>query len=623
MVLENDILPFGEWIVRYAPSFLVMVLVLLGMAVLAGFLLMAVRRDPVQSADAVGRFMAQALVDLRNVSLRRVLAMARLAVKEALRNYVLVVFGVFAIILLFGGWFLDSGSDNPARLYISFVLNATNFLVILLTIFLSAFSLPNDVKNRTIYTVVTKPVRAWEIVVGRILGFVAIGTMIIGILCVVSYFFVVRGLQHTHGLEGKSLRSAEDFDGEWVGRTSFDHGHRHDFSIDSDGRGISESVHGHYHGLSGGIEGGKLDASKVVVGAPWGALQARVPIYGDLRYLNRKGLPGKGDSIGKEWSYRRYVPGRTLAAGIWRFHDLNGSDFLEGLPLEMSIRVFRTYQGDMNRGILGSMELRNPNPALWSDDPTARAALPRDTAVKSRPISFTAQDTVPEARTIPRVMECQLLDGSLRKVDIFEELVHEGSLEFLVRCDERNQYFGMAKTDLYIRAADRSFFVNFLKSYITIWLQMVVVASLGVMFSTFLTGAVAMMATSFALVVGFYSSRIVEIATGQAVGGGPMESLIRIIRQLNLVTDLGSNPAIVVVKIFDVIAMFMMRMLTFLAPNFRDYSEFRGLNTARFAAYGFDIPASLMWEHVCITLAYVVLASFFGYIFLKSREVAA
>ena len=98
---------------------------------------------------------------------RRTLAVARLAIQEAIRNRVLVGFGVFVVLLLFAGLFLDVGNSNPARVYLSFVLTTTNYLVLLMALFLSAFSLPNDIKNRTIYTVVTKPIRAGEIVLGR------------------------------------------------------------------------------------------------------------------------------------------------------------------------------------------------------------------------------------------------------------------------------------------------------------------------------------------------------------------------------------------------------------------------------------------------------------------------
>ena len=74
--------------------------------------------------------------------------------------------------MLFAGWYLDPRSSDPARLYISFVLTATNYLILLLALFISTFSLPADIKSRTIYTIVTKPVRATEIVLGRMLGFI-------------------------------------------------------------------------------------------------------------------------------------------------------------------------------------------------------------------------------------------------------------------------------------------------------------------------------------------------------------------------------------------------------------------------------------------------------------------
>ena len=73
--------------------------------------------------------------------------------------------------LLFAGWFIDPASPDPARLYLDLVLTTTGYLMLLLALFLSALSLPADIKNRTLHTVVTKPVRPSEIVLGRMLGF--------------------------------------------------------------------------------------------------------------------------------------------------------------------------------------------------------------------------------------------------------------------------------------------------------------------------------------------------------------------------------------------------------------------------------------------------------------------
>ena len=138
----------------------------------------------------------------------------------------------------------------------------------------------------------------------------------------------------------------------------------------------------------------------------------------------------------------------------------------------------------------------------------------KDTAVKSRSLTFTAIEFTPESFPIPRRIQAEMLDGSYREVDLFDSLTHNGDLDIVVRCDERSQYYGLAKTDLYIRASDRAFWWNFIKSFITLWLQMVIVTSFGVMFSTFLTGSVALVSTIAVIVMGFYAKMIADVATG-------------------------------------------------------------------------------------------------------------
>ena len=50
-----------------------------------------------------------------------------------------------------------------------------------------------------------------------------------------------------------------------------------------------------------------------------------------------------------------------------------------------------------------------------------------------------------------------------------------------------------------------AFALNFIKGYAGIWMQMELVIGLGVMFSTFLSGAVAMVATLGCMVIGFFA----------------------------------------------------------------------------------------------------------------------
>ena len=86
---------------------------------------------------------------------------------------------MFILILLFAGWFLDPGSTIPRGSTSTSCSTATSYLVLLLALFLSSLSLPADIKSRTLHTVVTKPVRASEVVLGRIVGFAAVVTLLL------------------------------------------------------------------------------------------------------------------------------------------------------------------------------------------------------------------------------------------------------------------------------------------------------------------------------------------------------------------------------------------------------------------------------------------------------------
>ena len=59
----------------------------------------------------------------------------------------------------------------------------------------------------------TKPVRSGEIVLGRVLGFVAVITVLLIGMCFVSYMFVDRGMQHEHAVRPDSVARFAPFGG--------------------------------------------------------------------------------------------------------------------------------------------------------------------------------------------------------------------------------------------------------------------------------------------------------------------------------------------------------------------------------------------------------------------------
>ena len=56
-------------------------------------------------------------------------------------------------------------------------------------------SSPDDIKARSLHTVVTKPVKRSEILVGRIMGVTLVGTLVVGVMSVVGYLWLIRALK--------------------------------------------------------------------------------------------------------------------------------------------------------------------------------------------------------------------------------------------------------------------------------------------------------------------------------------------------------------------------------------------------------------------------------------------
>src|SRR5437588_5895511 len=91
-----------------------------------------------------------------------------------------VVVTLFIVCLAFTHWFLTP--PRPAemgRVYVGTLSLLCTALLTLMVTFLTPLSLPQDIQNQTIYTVVSKPVRRIELVWGRILGYMALVTVLV------------------------------------------------------------------------------------------------------------------------------------------------------------------------------------------------------------------------------------------------------------------------------------------------------------------------------------------------------------------------------------------------------------------------------------------------------------
>ena len=624
----EDFWSFSEWLLRpgaFLESALLqgiaIVILVLVVAILLGYIAAAVKYGPGEAFYAVvGAIRDLVARDLPGTSPRRVMALARLAFKEAIRRKVLFVVALFMVGLLFAGWFLDHKTEDPARLYISFVLTSTNYLMLVMALFISCFSLPSDIKSRTIYTIVTKPVRATEIMLGRILGFTAVGTVMLVPMAFASYIFVQRGIEHSH--EVVDVRKTEN---GYEGTTTYDNRHEHTFTLDEDGVGLTDYARGHQHAVV-------KQGDEFIVGPAEGALRARVPEYGEIVFLDRSGAPtdkgidvgyehrsggygsaGMARFIGQTIGHRRiehgYIEGGSLCAAIITFDNVTPERYPEGLPLDLTLRVFRTIKGDIVTPVRATIALRNP------DTPQ----------VESDPIGFLTKEYQVDEKLIP--VELSGTDGEkARTLNVFEDLVtKDGSnrVEVVLRCLDPSQYLGVTKGDVYLRPQESAFWWNMTKAYISIWCQMLMVIAFGVMFSTKLSGPVAMIATFAVVLLGFQAESVYEtryyMDRGETMGGGPLESLIRTFRQDSLTVELDiQDVPLKIVKGVDNVLVYTQDALVTSLPNLP-----KMLGTAEYVASGFDVFGGLLLRHIVATFGYVLLAFFVGYFLLKSREIAA
>ncbi|MFN0198062.1 MAG: ABC transporter permease [Planctomycetaceae bacterium] len=133
--------------------------------------------------------------DFLSTSPRRIFAIGLLTFREAIRRKALLVFFVFAALFMFAGWFLSNASSRPdlqAKAYVVFVLTSISFLILPVVLLLACWGVPEDIRLRSMHTVVTKPIRRHEIVCGRMLGYSIVGTIVLVLMGVIGYVWIFR-----------------------------------------------------------------------------------------------------------------------------------------------------------------------------------------------------------------------------------------------------------------------------------------------------------------------------------------------------------------------------------------------------------------------------------------------
>ncbi len=122
--------------------------------------------------------------------MRSIWAVARNTIRQALRMKIAAAFIVLLIILIpvMGlGVTGDGTIKGKLQSFITYSLGLVSLLLSLLTIIVATYSLADDIKQRRIYMVLTKPIRRFELLIGKLLGVILLDLLLLVPLSAVIY----------------------------------------------------------------------------------------------------------------------------------------------------------------------------------------------------------------------------------------------------------------------------------------------------------------------------------------------------------------------------------------------------------------------------------------------------
>ena len=126
--------------------------------------------------------------------MRSIWAVAIITLKQAVRIKIAVVFIILLMVLLplMGISMTGDGTlKGKLQTFASYGFSLTGFLLSLLTIVVSVYSLTSDIKQRQIYTVLTKPIRRFQFLFGKLLGIILLDVALLALFSAVIYAIII------------------------------------------------------------------------------------------------------------------------------------------------------------------------------------------------------------------------------------------------------------------------------------------------------------------------------------------------------------------------------------------------------------------------------------------------
>jgi len=154
--------------------------------------------------------------------MRSIWAVATNTVKQALRMKIAAVFTILLIVLLpvMGAAMTGDGTlKGRLQTFVSYGLSLTGLLLCLLTMMVSIYSVTSDIKQRQIYTVLTKPIRRFQLLLGKLLGVLLLDVALLVLFSAIIYAIVIYTPKFFGATEAELTRAEAEFFTARIGLT--------------------------------------------------------------------------------------------------------------------------------------------------------------------------------------------------------------------------------------------------------------------------------------------------------------------------------------------------------------------------------------------------------------------
>jgi ABC-type transport system involved in multi-copper enzyme maturation permease subunit len=540
-------------------------------------------------------------------------AIAKLSFKEAVRSQVLWIFLIGILPFLFPLQWVSLANTKPSDEMRGTTVLITVFLSLLTLIpaaLITSFGIPNDIKNLNIFTVVSKPIERFEIVLGRFVGYTALMTLVMLALTGVSLVLVTNS-------NASDKARAETYTARVPYR-------------------------------------GKMEFKSIVAAE---------------RQEKRE---FSGTNVGREFDYRRYITGAPASPQriIWKFASVPGELKSAGddkVTVEFTFDIFRMTKGVQNKGagvtftfVTQNAPLRQPQRAEVPTDPDKPFEWPwvqddRRKEYEAKVAQYQAQGINPldQSRARPGTREWEAVNKlaeefgyyEIKNKEVFDYQVMsvevpagllrnalatsgdkmpkdaDGTplprLSVYVKCEDGGQMLGAAEPDLYLLQSEMPYSLNFLKATVGLWCRLCIVIGVAIAFSTYLSGVLSLLATALIYIVGFFTDHLSDLANNRNVGGGPFQTISQLVKAEQPTAPLSDSASTKALLFGDKIWAWLIRRIQNMIPDVDSFSW------GHFVSEGFNINTEYLVLNLIVTFGYLLPWAILAYYLMKAREVAA